>query len=179
MREDALPQPVSPYGVTKLAAEQLCYLYFVNHAVPAVSVRYFTVYGPRQRPDMAFHRFLRAAINGEPIVLYGDGEQTRDFTFVADAVAATVAAAEVGVPGRAYNIGGGSRVTVNQVLEIVQRLVARQVIVRREPAQKGDMRDTYADTAMARQDLGFIPRVRLEQGLESEYRWLSTTPALL
>ena len=179
MREDALPQPVSPYGVTKLAAEQLCYLYFVNHAVPAVSVRYFTVYGPRQRPDMAFHRFLRAAINGEPIVLYGDGEQTRDFTFVADAVAATIAAAKVGVPGRAYNIGGGSRVTVNQVLEIVQRLVARQVIVRREPAQKGDMRDTYADTAMARQDLGFIPRVRLEQGLESEYRWLSTTPALL
>jgi nucleoside-diphosphate-sugar epimerase len=179
MREDALPQPVSPYGVTKLAAEQLCYLYFVNHAVPAVSVRYFTVYGPRQRPDMAFHRFLRAAITGEPIVLYGDGEQTRDFTFVADAVAATIAAAKVGVPGRAYNIGGGSRVTVNQVLEIVQRLVGRQVIVRREPAQKGDMRDTYADTAMARQDLGFIPRVRLEQGLESEYRWLSTTPALL
>jgi len=179
MREDALPQPVSPYGVTKLAAEQLCYLYFVNHAVPAVSVRYFTVYGPRQRPDMAFHRFLRAAITGEPIVLYGDGEQTRDFTFVADAVAATIAAAKVGVPGRAYNIGGGSRVTVNQVLEIVQRLVGRQVIVRREPAQKGDMRDTYADTAMARRDLGFIPRVRLEQGLESEYRWLSTTPALL
>ena len=94
MREDALPQPVSPYGVTKLAAEQLCHLYFANHGVPAVAVRYFTVYGPRQRPDMAFHRFLRAAMNGEPIVLYGDGEQTRDFTFVADAVAATIAAAK-------------------------------------------------------------------------------------
>ena len=94
MREDALPQPVSPYGVTKLAAEQLCYLYFVNHGVPATSVRYFTVYGPRQRPDMAFHRFFRAAIDGEPIVLYGDGEQTRDFTFVADAVAATIAAGD-------------------------------------------------------------------------------------
>lgn len=128
---------------------------------------------------MAFHRFLRAAINGEPIVLYGDGERMRDFTFVADGVAATIAAAKVGVPGRAYNIGGGSRVTLNQVLQIVQRLVGRQVIVRREPAQKGDMRDTYADTAMARSDLGFIPRVTLEQGLESEYRWLSTTPALL
>ena len=179
MREDALPQPVSPYGVTKLAAEQLCYLYFVNHAVPTVSVRYFTVYGPRQRPDMAFHRFLRAAINGEPIVLYGDGEQTRDFTFVADAVAATIAAANVGVPGRTYNIGGGSRVTVNQVLEIVQRVVGRRVIVRREPVQKGDMRDTYADTTMARQDLGFKPAVSLEQGLESEYRWLLTVPALL
>jgi nucleoside-diphosphate-sugar epimerase len=179
MREDTLPQPVSPYGVTKLAAEQLCYLYFVNHGVPAVSVRYFTVYGPRQRPDMAFHRFLRAAINGEPIVLYGDGKQTRDFTFVADAVAATIAAAKAGVPGRAYNIGGGSRVTVNEVLEIVQRVVGRPVTVRREPVQKGDMRDTYADTAMARADLGFVPTVSLEQGLESEYRWLSTTPALL
>jgi nucleoside-diphosphate-sugar epimerase len=179
MREDALPQPVSPYGVTKLAAEQLCYLYFVNHGVPAVSVRYFTVYGPRQRPDMAFHRFFRAALTGQPIVLYGDGGQTRDFTFVADAVAATIAAGTVGVPGRAYNIGGGSRVTVNDVLAIVQRLVGHPVEVRREPVQKGDMRDTYADTTLARADLGFAPTVSLEQGLESEYRWISTTPALL
>jgi len=179
MREDALPQPVSPYGVTKLAAEQLCYLYFVNHGVPAVSVRYFTVYGPRQRPDMAFHRFFRAALTGQPIVLYGDGGQTRDFTFVADAVAATMAAGRIGVPGRAYNIGGGSRVTVNDVLAIVQRLVGHPVEVRREPVQKGDMRDTYADTTLARADLGFAPTVSLEQGLESEYRWISTTPALL
>ena len=178
MREDALPQPVSPYGVTKLAAEQLCYLYHVNHRVPTTSVRYFTVYGPRQRPDMAFHRFLRAAIDGDPIVLYGDGEQTRDFTFVTDAVAATIAAGERGVPGRAYNIGGGSRVTVNDVLKIVERLVGRPVLVRREPAQKGDMRDTHADTTLARTDLGFAPAVSLEQGLESEYRWLATTPAL-
>jgi UDP-glucose 4-epimerase len=178
MREDALPQPVSPYGVTKLAAEQLCYLYFVNHNVPTTSVRYFTVYGPRQRPDMAFNRFFRAAISGDPIVLYGDGEQTRDFTYVSDAVAATMAAGDVGVPGRAYNIGGGSRVTVNQVLEIVQRLVGRPLQIRREPAQKGDMRNTYADTTLARADLGFAPAVTLEQGLESEYRWLSTTPAL-
>ena len=177
MREDAVPQPISPYGVTKLAAEQLCHLYFVNHGVPATSVRYFTVYGPRQRPDMAFNRFFRAAIAGEPIVLYGDGEQTRDFTYVADAVAATIAAGKVGVPGRAYNIGGGSRVTVNEVLAIVQRLVGRPVQVRREPVQKGDMRDTFADTTLARTDLGFVPTVSLEQGLESEYRWLSTIPA--
>jgi nucleoside-diphosphate-sugar epimerase len=178
MREDSLPQPVSPYGVTKLAAEQLCYLYFVNHNVPTASVRYFTVYGPRQRPDMAFHRFFRAAINGDPIVLYGDGEQTRDFTYVSDAVAATLAAGDVGVPGRAYNVGGGSCVTVNQVLEIVQRLVGRPLQIRREAAQKGDMRNTHADTTLARADLGFAPAVTLEQGLESEYRWLSTTPAL-
>jgi nucleoside-diphosphate-sugar epimerase len=177
MREDALPQPVSPYGVTKLAAEQLCYLYHVNHGVPTTSVRYFTVYGPRQRPDMAFNRFIRAALAGAPITLYGDGEQTRDFTFVADAVAATIAAGERGVPGRAYNIGGGSRVSVNQVLDIVGRLAGRPLDVRREPAQKGDMRDTYADTALARADLGFAPTVTLEEGIEAEYRWLLTSPA--
>lgn len=179
MREDSLPQPVSPYGVTKLAAEQLCYLYHVNHGVPATSLRYFTVYGPRQRPDMGFHRFIRAAINGEPITLYGDGEQTRDFTFVKDAVAATAAAGNQGVPGRAYNIGGGSRVSINQVLHMIGRIAGRPLDVRREPAQKGDMRDTFADTGLAKTDLGFAPTVSLQEGIEAEYRWLSTTPALL
>jgi nucleoside-diphosphate-sugar epimerase len=179
MREDALPQPISPYGVTKLAAEQLCHLYHVNHKVPTTSVRYFTVYGPRQRPDMAFHRFIRAALTDQPITLYGDGEQTRDFTFVTDAVAATIAAGDTGVLGRAYNIGGGSRVTVNHVLEILGRLAGKPLDVRREPAQKGDMRDTFADTTLARTDLGFRPAVALEQGLEAEYRWLSTASALV
>jgi UDP-glucose 4-epimerase len=178
MKEDALPQPVSPYGVTKLAAEQLCYLYFVNYQVPTTSVRYFTVYGPRQRPDMAFNKFIKAAMNGQPITLFGDGEQTRDFTYVSDAVAATVAAGEKGVPGRAYNVGGGSRVTVNHVLEIIGRLTGKQLDVRREAMQKGDMRDTFADTTLARADLGFAPAVSLEEGLEAEYRWLSTTSAL-
>ena len=116
MRETQVPRPVSPYGVTKLAAEQLCYLYAVNHGVPATSLRYFTVYGPRQRPDMAFRKFLTAASAGAPIAVFGDGLQTRDFTFVKDAVAATIAAGERGVPGRAYNIGGGSRVSLNDVL---------------------------------------------------------------
>ncbi len=152
MRETALPAPVSPYGVTKLAAEHLCNLYHVNHGVPCVSLRYFTVYGPRQRPDMAFHRFIRAALTGQPIVLYGDGEQTRDFTFVGDAVAATMAAAAQGVPGRVYNIGGGSRVSVNRVLDIIARILGRRLDVQHEPKQKGDMRDTYADTSRARTD---------------------------
>src|SRR5262249_40244310 len=125
MREDALPQPVSPYGVSKLAAEQLCYLYFVNFGVPVVSLRYFTVYGPRQRPDMGFHKFLRAALRNEAITLYGDGEQTRDFTFVDDAVEANVLAAHRGVPGRVYNIGGGSRVSVNRVIEMIGRVTGR------------------------------------------------------
>ena len=176
MREDALPQPVSPYGVTKLAAEQLCHLYNVNHGVPTTSLRYFTVYGPRQRPDMAFNRFIRASLDRQAITLYGDGEQTRDFTFVADAVAATVAAGDRGVPGRAYNVGGGSRVSMNQVVDIIGRVACRPLEVRREAAQKGDMRDTYADTTLAKADLGFAPSVTLEQGIEAEYRWLSSSP---
>ncbi len=173
MREDALPQPVSPYGVSKLAAEQLCHLYFVNYNVPTVSLRYFTVYGPRQRPDMAFHKFLRATLRSEPISVFGDGEQTRDFTFVHDAVSATIAAAIRGVPGRVYNIGGGSRVSVNQVLEIIGRVAGRRPTVNVDAAQKGDMRHTYADTTLARADLRFAPSVTLEQGLAAEYRWLA------
>ena len=173
MREDALPQPLSPYGVTKLAAEQLCHLYFANYGVPTVSLRYFTVYGPRQRPDMGFHKFLRAAIRGEPITLYGDGEQTRDFTFVHDAVGATVAAAVRGVPGRVYNIGGGSRVSINQVFEMIGRVSGQEPRITVDPAQKGDMRHTYADTSLARADLGFDPAVGLEEGLAAEYHWLT------
>jgi nucleoside-diphosphate-sugar epimerase len=178
MREDTLPQPLSPYGVTKLAAEHLCHLYCTNHRVPATSVRYFTVYGPRQRPDMAFNRFLRAALQGAPISVYGDGEQTRDFTYVDDAVAATILAAERGTPGRAYNIGGGARVSVNDVLQIVERISGRRLDIRREPAQKGDMRDTYADTSRARAELGFAPATSLADGLTAEYRWLSSSPVL-
>ena len=178
MREDAVPQPLSPYGVTKLAAEHLCHLYSANHGVPATSVRYFTVYGPRQRPDMAFNRFLRAALQGDSISVFGDGGQTRDFTFVADAVAATVAAGERGVPGRAYNIGGGSRVSLNEVLDIVERVTGKVLQINHEPAQKGDMRDTYADTSLAKADLGFRPTVSLVDGLAEEYRWLASSPVL-
>jgi UDP-glucose 4-epimerase len=127
---------------------------------------------------MAFHRFLRAAAEGAPIVVYGDGEQTRDFTFVGDAVAATILAAERGTPGRAYNIGGGSRVTVNQVLELIAQITGRTLDVRREPPQKGDMRDTYADTSLARADLGFAPATSLADGLAAEYRWLTSSPVL-
>jgi nucleoside-diphosphate-sugar epimerase len=175
MREDARPQPVSPYGVSKLAAEQLCYLYYANYRVPAVSLRYFTVYGPRQRPDMAFHKFLSATIAGEPITMFGDGEQTRDFTFVADAVSATVAAGSQGVPGRVYNVGGGSRVSMNEVVEMIGRIAGRKPIITADRAQKGDMRHTFADTWLARMDLGFDPKTDLEQGLDAEYRWLKDT----
>jgi UDP-glucose 4-epimerase len=173
MREDALPQPVSPYGVSKLAAEQLCYLYFSNFGVPTVSLRYFTVYGPRQRPDMGFHKFLRATILGEPIGVYGDGDQTRDFTFVSDAVNANVLAATRGVPGRVYNVGGGSRVSVNDVLAMIGRIAGRRPLVTVDSAQKGDMRHTYADTSLAHAEMGYAPTVGLEEGLTAEHQWLT------
>jgi UDP-glucose 4-epimerase len=173
MVETSVVQPVSPYGVTKLAAEHLCHLYYVNHGVPTVSLRYFTVYGPRQRPDMGFHRFIRAALTGTPITLFGDGEQSRDFTFVGDAVAATMAAGERGRPGAVYNIGGGSRVTINQVLDMVAELTGQPLDIRRLPSEKGDMRDTFADTTRAQADLGFSPSHTLRDGLAAECAWLA------
>jgi UDP-glucose 4-epimerase len=174
MQEDAVPHPVSPYGVTKLAAEHLCQLYFVNHGVKTVSLRYFTVYGPRQRPDMGFNRFFSAVLDGRPITQYGDGLQTRDFTFVADAVSATAAAAVRGAPGGVYNIGGGSRVTLREVLDMIGRISGRPVTIDPQPAQKGDMRDTYADTSRARADLNFVPSVGLDDGLRQMFEWMKT-----
>jgi UDP-glucose 4-epimerase len=172
MREEALLQPVSPYGVTKLAAEHLCHLYFVNYRVPTVSLRYFTVYGPRQRPDMGFNRFFAAVLAGRPLVQYGDGLQTRDFTFVADAVAATATAAVRATPGGVYNIGGGSRVSVRDVFDMIARVSGRSVQIDHQPVQKGDMRDTYADTSRAERDFGFRPTVDLETGLRTMFRWM-------
>jgi nucleoside-diphosphate-sugar epimerase len=172
LREDSACHPVSPYGVTKLAAEHLAHLYERNHGLPVVSLRYFTVYGPRQRPDMAFHRFLKAARDGEPIRVFGDGEQTRDFTFVLDIVAATRAAAATGRPGRVYNVGGGERVSLNGVLRTIEGITGRPFVVGREEAQKGDMRDTAADTSEAQRDLGFRSTVSLAEGLAREWDWI-------
>ena len=174
MQEDARRQPVSPYGVTKLAAEQLCSLYHVGYGVPAVALRFFTVYGPRQRPDMGLSRFLRAVACGEAVRQFGDGRQTRDFTFVADAVAATVAAADRGRPGNAYNIGGGSQIELVAVFELIRRLTGGQMRVERADPQRGDMRDTYADTTRAKVDLGFAPATTLEEGLRAQYEWMMT-----
>jgi UDP-glucose 4-epimerase len=172
MREDTMVQPLSPYGVTKLAAEHLCLLYTANYGVPTVSLRFFTVYGPRQRPDMGFHRFMRAALDQAPITLYGDGEQTRDFTFVDDIVAALMAAGDRGPAGGVYNIGGGSRVSINAVLDQIAQIAGHPLDIRREAAQKGDMRDTFADTSRARADLGFAPSTSLAAGLRAEFDWL-------
>jgi UDP-glucose 4-epimerase len=171
MRETSMPRPVSPYGVSKLAAEHLVWLYWKNFGLPTVSLRYFTVYGPRQRPDMAFHRFIRSVQGDTPIVLYGDGEQSRDFTFVGDIVAANIAAAASAVSGTVYNLGGGSRTTVNEVIAIIGGLVGRRPRVDRREVQKGDVRHTAADTSAARRELGFAPRVTLAEGLARQVDW--------
>lgn len=172
MNEAAALYPVSPYGVSKLAAEQLCRLYQKNHGVHTVSLRYFTVYGPRQRPDMAFHRLLKAALSGESFALYGDGSQTRDFTFIDDCVRATMDAATKGQPGAVYNIGGGARVSMLEVIDTVERVSGRKLNVKREDTQKGDMRDTCADTTLAERDLGYRPETPLEQGLAKQWAWI-------
>ena len=172
LRESARPQPVSPYGVTKLAAEHLCYLYHVNYGVPAVSLRYFTVYGPRQRPDMAFNKFIRAALRGEEIVVHGDGEQTRDFTFISDICNANLLAAQTeGAAGRVFNVGGGSRVTVNHVLDVLSALAGGNLKVRHIEDQKGDVRHTLSDTTAAHEILGYYTKVPVEEGLAREFAW--------
>lgn len=179
MKEDHRPQPHSPYGVTKLAAEHLCVLYWRNFGVETVSLRYFTVYGPKQRPDMAFHRFIKAGLSGDEITLYGDGEQTRDFTFVDDIVTANLQAAESGLPGGVYNLGGGSKVSVNEVLSMIGEIIGQELNVRRLDAQKGDVRHTFADTSRAREAFGFAPSTSLREGLEAEARWIENSLPLL
>jgi nucleoside-diphosphate-sugar epimerase len=151
----------------------LCHLYHVNYQVPTVALRYFTVYGPRQRPDMGFRLFLSAAMRGEPVRQYGDGRQTRDFTFVDDVVSATVSAGSQGSPGAVYNIGGGSRIDLLEVFAVVERVVGRPLRIDRHDAQPGDMRDTFADTARARTELGFAPTTTLEQGLSAQRDWMA------
>ena len=174
MREDALPQPVSPYGVSKLAAEQLCYLYFANFGVPTVSLRYFTVYGPRQRRTWASTSSCarRCATNRSRV--YGDGEQTRDFTLRLRCGRRKRLAARRGIAGRVYNIGGGSRSRSIDVLDVIGRVTGRRRALNVEADQKGDMRHTYADTSSRAADLGFVPTVGLEEGLDGEnFSWLS------
>jgi UDP-glucuronate 4-epimerase len=174
--ENVIPRPFSPYGVTKLSAEQLCSLYHGNHGVQTVSLRYFSVYGPRQRPDMAFHRFCRAAVRGERITVFGDGEQSRDFTYVGDIVAATRAAAEApGVAGEVFNVGGGSRVTVNHTLALIEDFSGERLDVEYIRREDGDVRDTAADTRHARALLGFEPQTDLRAGLQAELEWSAET----
>jgi nucleoside-diphosphate-sugar epimerase len=170
--EAVILRPVSPYGATKALGEHLVHLYWRNYGIPSVTVRYFTVYGPRQRPDMAFHRLARAALTRSSFPLYGDGEQRRDFMFAADAVAGTLAAAELGHRGSVYNLGGGHPASMIEVVRLVEELCGREVKLDHRPTQRGDARVTGADVARARRDLGFQPRHSLRDGLLAEVQWL-------
>lgn len=174
--EDDRPQPVSPYGVTKLAAEHLCSLYASNFGVPTVSLRYFTVYGPGQRTDMAFTRFVRAAVLGETISIYGTGEQIRDFTFVDDVVAANIAAAtETTPPGTVLNVAGGSNVSVNDTLAILTDLNGGALTVEHTDTVKGDVFRTGGDTTKITELLGWKPTVSIEEGLARHLAWARQT----
>lgn len=167
--ETATPHPVSPYGVTKLAAEHLCSLYYHNFGVPTISLRYFTVYGPRQRPDMAFHRFCKAVAEQQSIRVFDDGNQTRDFTYVSDVVEANVRSAAIGTSGSVMNIAGGSRVSVRHVIELLQEVSGLPVQVTFEQKQHGDVRDTFADISNAIKLIGYQPQVSLREGLAREF----------
>jgi UDP-glucose 4-epimerase len=172
MREDSIPRPVSPYGVSKLAGEHLCYLYYKAFSIPTVSLRYFTVYGARQRPDMAFHRFFRWVLENKSLKVYGDGEQSRDFTHVDDIMEANRLSFEKAAPGEVFNIGGGSRISLNRVIPIIHQIAGRETDVCYEGKQKGDVRHTFADMTKAQQKLGYKPKVQLQDGLRREYEWV-------
>ena len=175
--EETSPQPLSPYGITKLAAEHLARAYATSFGLDTVVLRYFTVYGPRQRPDMALARIVEALAAGTPFELYGDGSQSRSFTYVADAVEATIAAMERAPSGATYNVGGGEEATMREVIETLERISGRKLDLRAGPPAAGDVRRTSADVSRIRADLDWAPRVRLEDGLREQWSWASARVA--
>lgn len=179
MKENHPTRPVSPYGITKLDAENLCLLYRRNFGLPAICLRYFTVFGPRQRPDMAIHRFLKGAMLGTPVEIYGNGSQTRDFTYVSDIVAANLLAMNYDGDEAVFNIGGGSRVTVNHVLDLVAKHSSGDFDVRYRDKERGDVTHTFADTALAHKELGYSPEMDLDEGIEREAEWLRSALRVL
>ena len=171
MREDSLLKPVSPYGVTKLAGENLCYVYWKNYNLPTVSLRFFTVYGPRQRPDMAIHKFIKAILNNDDIIVYGDGEQTRDFTYIEDVVEANIVVAHSELVKEVLNVGGGSRISVNELIKKIEKIVGKKAKVNYVEKQKGDVKDTLADVSKAEATLNWNPCVNINKGLKRFVEW--------
>lgn len=170
--ETDVPEPVSPYGVTKLAGEHLCRLYAVERGLQTSSLRYFTVYGPRQRPDMAMHRLIEAALSGSSFPMYGDGRQIRDFTYVGDVVRANLAAATAEIPaGSVFNVAGGGATTLANVVSLVEELVGARIRIERKGDQAGDVFRTGGSAELARDLLGWTPDVRLEEGLRRQVEW--------
>ncbi len=175
--ESAVPRPISPYGVTKLAAEHLAYAHARTGGLEVVGLRYFTVYGPRQRPDMAFARLLEALASGEAFPLFGDGSASRSFTFVGDAVAATIAAMERGRAGELYNVGGGDEATMTEVVALAERLAGRELELERHGEAAGDVRRTKADGSKAERELGWQATTQLSAGLQAQWEWVAARVA--
>jgi len=176
-KESAMPQPISPYGMTKLAAEQLTFVYMRTFGLKATALRYFTVYGPRQRPDMAIHRFMDALAENREIEIFGDGEQTREFTYISDAVDGTVKAASGDIVGQVINLGGGSRVTVNRVIDTLEDISRIKAHRKHLPAAPGDPRHTGASINLARDRLAWEPRISLREGLTRQWEWFKSSRA--
>ncbi len=172
MSETSSLYPFSPYGVSKLAAEHLCFLYFKNYNVPTVSLRFFTVYGPGQRPDMAFHIFFKAIAEDKQITVYGDGKQTRDFTYVDDIIEANFSSLKNGVPGEIYNIGGGSRKKLEEIFPLIESICQKKIKINREEKQSGDVLHTLADIQKAHKELNYLPQTQLSDGLKEEWTWI-------
>jgi nucleoside-diphosphate-sugar epimerase len=177
--EDVRRTPISPYGLTKLAAEELAQVYGRLDGIRTVGLRYFTAYGPRQRPDMAFTRFLNSALAGDPVKILGDGSQVRDYTFIDDVVEGTIAAARHGAPGGIYNIGGGTQVRLLEILRKIEGLLDRPIEIEHLPEARGDVRRTCADPRRAERDLGFRPSVDLDEGLSRQAEWAVSRTATL
>jgi nucleoside-diphosphate-sugar epimerase len=176
--EDTPTRPVSPYGVTKLAAEKLVLAHVAVHGFPASVLRYFSIYGPRQRPDMAYNIFIDALMHGRPITVFGDGLQSRSNTYVSDAVAGTIAAIDGAAPGEVYNIGGGHELTLNEAIETIASVLGVTPVVRHEPARPGDQRRTVADIGRARTTFGYSPTTEPRKGLEAQARWQASVREL-
>lgn len=176
MHEEMQENPYSPYGVTKLAAENLALLYGQNYGLSVAPLRYFTVYGPRQRPDMAFSRFFTWIYNETPITVFDDGTQTRDFTFVDDVVAANLAVLRDEAFGQAFNVGGGTRISLNELLELMEVVVGQEITIEYAPARKGDVPHTAADTSALRSATDWEPAVDLKEGLSKQWDWIKNSP---
>ncbi len=172
IKETSPTTPVSPYGVSKLSGEHLAALYFKGYGIPTVSLRYFTVYGPRQRPDMGFHKFISAIILGREIEIFGTGEQTRDFTFIDDVVEANLQAFLRGKEGEVYNIGGGGRIGLSQAIRAIEEISGKKAYLKYTEPQRGDAKHTYADISKAKRDFGYNPKVDIYEGLKRHYEWL-------